>query len=87
MIEAQQLYNVNYYKSAAFTGSLKHMHYRVIREETETDPVFCVTIWPGPYNFDTTPDEKKKNRTFPFTNEALRDIASYLNDVYRAEYQ
>ena len=87
MIEANQLYNVNFYKSSAFTGSLKHMHYRVIKEDTDDGPVFLVTTWPGPYNYDSTPDEKKKTATFPFSNEALKEVADYLNEIYRAEFQ
>jgi hypothetical protein len=79
MITPAQLYNVNYYKKAVFTGSQKKMHFRILRTEGESGASFLVETWPGPYNYETTPDEKKKSASFPFTNEALTDIADYLN--------
>jgi hypothetical protein len=49
--------------------------------------VFRLITWPGPYNFAHTPEEKKKTKEFPFSNEALTDIADYLNAEHAAYYE
>lgn len=45
--------------------------------------VFHVTIWPGPYNFASTPDTKKTCTTFPFTQEGKRQLVDWLNEQWR----
>ena len=63
MIERTDIFNINFYKKERFHGSYKGMHYRIEKYEPEEgDTVLRVTVWPGPYNFDTTPDEQKKLR-------------------------
>lgn len=85
MIETSQLYNINFYKKEIFYGSDHGMRFKIERAETTPDtgkdpvPVFRVTIWPGPYCFDATPDEEKVVQEFPFSNEALANIADWLN--------
>ena len=84
MVTAQDLFNTNFYDriaSRSFYGSLDGMNYRIKKEDaTEDAPaVFLVTVWPGPYNFEKTPDEQKTSVTFPYENAALADIAEYLN--------
>ncbi len=78
MIQASSLYNINFYKSEIFHGSSCGMNYRIERLEQEDSCCFLVTIWQGPYNFKTT-TEKKTTMQFPFTNEALQEIADFLN--------
>ncbi len=68
------------------------MRYRISRSPLENvvfnhDPhkndeaLFEVIIWRGPFNFDTTKEEKE-TITFPFTEEGLEDVIKWLDDKY-----
>lgn len=90
MITNDDILNMNFYKKEKFTGSYCGMHY-LIKRDTETSEsgessvstdVFRATIWPGPYNFATTPDEKKQSETFPFTPEGKEQVVAWLNEQW-----
>ncbi len=81
MVHKEDLFNVNFYKKERFHGSDRGMHYRIERlVPEEGDPVFSVTVWPGPFICDKTPEEFKKRVEFPFTDDALAEIAGFLNE-------
>jgi hypothetical protein len=92
MIQRKDLLAFAYYdyKNSKFTGSLQGMRYQIRRypdkaeDKDNANAVFQVSIWPGPYNFASTADEKKTITTFPFTEESLDAITDYLNDAYEA---
>lgn len=46
--------------------------------------IFRVCIWPGPYNFATTPDEQKTYHSFPFTPEGKQQTVDWLNEQWTA---
>ncbi|MBP3489447.1 MAG: GNAT family acetyltransferase [Roseburia sp.] len=46
--------------------------------------VFLVTIWPGPYNFASTDDDKKTSATFPFTPEGKEAVVAWLNEQWQS---
>lgn len=46
--------------------------------------VFRVTIWPGPYNFASTDDDKKTSATFPFTPEGKEAVVAWLNEQWQS---
>ncbi len=59
------------------------MRYRIEKKtEEESEPLFLVTIFPGPYGFEATPEEKKQSKTFPFTEEGLSEVCDWLNQSY-----
>ena len=63
------------------------MHYRIEKYESEEgDTVLRVTVWPGPYNFDTTPDEQKNCASYPFTEDGLTQVCDHLNEFYAAHF-
>lgn len=90
MITTEDILNMNFYKKEKFTGSYQGMRY-LIKKDSEpkgTDDtaenaphkdIFHVTLWPGPYNFETTPNEKKITATFPFTQEGKQQVVDWLN--------
>lgn len=45
--------------------------------------VFRVTIWPGPYNFASTDDDKKTSATFPFTPDGKDAVVAWLNEQWQ----
>ena len=83
MIERNTLYHLAFYQKSCFSGSQNGMRYRIEKQEdAEKNPLFLVTIFPGPFCFEATPDEKKQTKTFPFTEEGLSEICTYLNNSY-----
>lgn len=60
------------------------MRYRIEKKEEENAPLFLVTIFPGPYSFEATAEDKKRTKTFPFTEEGLTELCDYLNEAYLA---
>ncbi len=84
MIQRVDLYHTDFYKKSDFTGSLKGMRYTIARKQPEEqDPYFLVTIFPGPYNEEHTADELKVKKEYPFSNEAIDEICTYLNEYYQ----
>lgn len=79
MIQRNDLLTFNFYKKEKFTGSLQGMRYLIRKESEGEADVFAVFTWPGPYNFETTPEQEKRRQAFPFEEESLEKIADYLN--------
>ena len=58
MITRKDVMPVNFLKKEKFTGSYKGMRYLVKKEKDDAEnDIFRATVWPGPYNFSTTPDD------------------------------
>lgn len=79
MIEKAELMPLNYYKKSAFTGGYRGMRYRIEKVEEE----FLVTIWPEPYNFETTKQEQKESQRFVFSEEGREAMVQWLNQQYQ----
>lgn len=67
-----------FFKKEAYTGSFKGMRYRIKKEED----AFEAVVYPEPYCYEATPEEKKTRATFPFTEEGRSSIVDWLNDQY-----
>jgi len=81
MITAEDILNMNFYKKEKFTGSYKGMRYLVKKEKDDAEnDIFRATVWPGPYNFSTTPDDQKISATFPFTEEGRQQAVDWMNE-------
>lgn len=85
MITNDDILNMNFYKKEKFTGSYCGMHYLIKKDTEASADIFRATIWPGPYNFATTPDEKKQSETFPFTPEGKEQVVAWLNEQWLAQ--
>jgi hypothetical protein len=86
MIDHNTILSFNHYKKGKpFTGSLKGMRYRIVKEaakdEDDTDK-FRVDTWPEPLCYEATDPEKITVQFFAFTEEGYKDIINYLNDKY-----
>lgn len=51
-------------------------------EEEETEELL-VTVWPGPYGYDATPEEKKRTETFAFSEEGIESAIGWMNGIVR----
>lgn len=54
------------------------------REETEMETVLRAVIWPEPFNFEVTPEEKKHSMDFPFDADGLWAAVDWLNEEHEA---
>ncbi|MFR5601193.1 MAG: hypothetical protein ACLTKI_01980 [Lachnospiraceae bacterium] len=53
----------------------------IIQKVTEEEESFLEGIvWKGPYNSDTTPEEKKIRQRFPFSEEGIQLAVAWLNE-------
>ena len=77
-MKRSDLFNLNYYKKAEFTGSKGDVCYRLALEEEGEDPHFMLRWWKGPFATDQTESEKE-TKVFPYTNEGLDEIAAFID--------
>ncbi len=94
MITNEDILNMNFYKKEKFTGSYRGMRYLIRKDSVPREgaengadesgeaprlDVFSATVWRGPYNYDTTPEEEKTTCRFPFTPEGKQQVVDWLN--------
>lgn len=81
MLKVKDLLSLGFYEKSPFTGSLGDLRYRLEKtEDEERGKALLLTTWPGPFAFDTTEDEKKERKTFPFSEEGLAEVTDFLNE-------
>ncbi len=83
MIDRIDLFHLPFYKREAFTGSDRGLRFRI--EKGEDGEQFCVTIWPEPFAYKHTAEEKKKRQYFPFEEESLDRIYEWLTGPAREQ--
>ena len=84
MITTEDVLNMNFYKKEKFTGSYKGMRYLLKKDQDEEEQdIFHCYVWPGPYNFNVTPETEKKSSTFPFTEEGKQQAVDWMNEQWK----
>ena len=73
--------SVNYIKKEPFSGGYKGMRYQLVKSGDGME----VTIWPEPYNYFHTPDEKKQRKEFPLTLEGRDEAVAWMNEQYEVQ--
>ncbi|MCR5255163.1 MAG: hypothetical protein K6D96_04455 [Acetatifactor sp.] len=93
MIVREDILSMPFLKKTQFTGCHKGMRYRLEKdeytvpaenegEEDKKAERLKVTIWPEPFNYIKTPDEKKTVEYFSFAEEGIKDAIAWMNDMY-----
>ena len=83
MITTDEILNLNYYKKTTYTGWMEGMRFLIRREAPEDgDAIFHAWVWPGPYIFNLTDDDRKFDATFPFTNEGKQQVVDWINSSF-----
>lgn len=80
MIDRQDILSMEYLKKTEFTGSHQGMRYRLEGVTTGDEKKLLVTVWPEPFNYVTTPEEKKKRAEFSFDEDGVTDAVAWMND-------
>lgn len=84
MIDLHGDISIPFLKKSRFTGSWKGMRYQLERAEGAEAPVIRATIWPEPFNFERTPEEKKHSQDFTFETEGIWAAVDWLNAEHEA---
>ena len=70
MISKEKFMPMEFFKKEAFKGSIKGMRYRVKKEEEGLEAV----VYPEPFCFEATSEEKKIRKMFPFSEEGRQQV-------------
>lgn len=80
MVQRKDLLHLSFYEKSPYLGSDGPLRYRIEKSTAEEKEVLRVTIWPGPFSYDKTPDEKKSSKDFEFLEDALDEICEWLSE-------
>lgn len=97
MIDLSGMISIPFLKKSVFTGSYQGMRYLLRKDEkmvkeaageeaAQTEPVLTAVIWPEPFNYAMTAEEKKSSRAFPFTEDGIQAAVAWMNEEYEAGY-
>lgn len=90
MNERKSLYDIAefYRKKAVLNASYQGMRYQIRRktwtEGEQEQNCLVATIWPEPYCYDRTPEEKREAKEFPYEEESLDRIYEWLCECYKS---
>lgn len=82
MIDKEKFHVLNYVKKEEYSASMDGMRYMLKKKDAEEGSRLEVIIWPEPYCYAKTPEEKKQRMEFPFTPEGVSQAAQWLNEQY-----
>ena len=70
-------------KKEPFSGG--HLGMRYYFRADESKETFSVFIYPEPWSFEQTPDEKKQSASFPLSDEGMDSAIAWLFERYEAQ--
>lgn len=82
MIDKEKFRLLNYIKKEEYCGSMDGMRYMLRRKEKEDGAALETVIWPEPFCYAKTAEEKKQRREFALTSEGVSQAAEWLNEQY-----
>ena len=82
MIDREKFHIFNYVKKEEYCASMEGMRYMLKKKEAGEETVLEVIIWPEPYCFAKTPEEKKQRKEFEFSGEGVMQAADWLNQQF-----
>lgn len=85
MVEKRNMMPLAFFKKEPYTGSDRGMRYRIAKvtegeESVKTDWLEAV-VYPEPFCYDVTPEEKKIRERFPMEEDSLEMIRNWLNET------
>lgn len=85
----KSLYDVKsfYSKKAVLKASFEGMRYQVEQAEEDGEKYLRATIWPEPFCFEKTAEEKKQFQQFTYSEEGLDEVYQWLCDKYEEEME
>ena len=80
MILREDILSMEFLKKSEYTGCHQGMRYRLEGVSTEEGKQLKATVWPEPFNYFKTPEEKKQSRLFDFAEEGVVDAIAWMNE-------
>ncbi|MCI8597014.1 MAG: GNAT family acetyltransferase [Lachnospiraceae bacterium] len=86
MIDLHGQAGLPYINRGVYTGSYQGMRYRMCKKTEEGEEAYLeAVIYPEPYCFEATPEEKKQFHKFPFTEDGFTEAIHWLNEEYERQ--
>ena len=82
MLTRGDFLSLNFVKKEDYTGSYQGIRYMLHQETVDEEKKLKVYIWPEPFGFEATPDEKKISELFPFSEEGMTQAIDWMNERY-----
>ncbi|MCD8124778.1 MAG: hypothetical protein LUE23_07045 [Lachnospiraceae bacterium] len=83
MLDREQIFSLNFLSYGGMeTGDHHGMRYRMVRAGEKPDVHIDVCVWPEPFCYDKTPEEKKLRAEFPFSEEGREQAIDWLQEQY-----
>ena len=82
MIDREKFHVFNYVKKEEYCASMDGMRYMLKKKAAGEGDVLEVIIWPEPYCFAKTPEEKKQRKEFEFSAGGVAKAADWLNQQF-----
>ena len=82
MVTQEQIH-LNYIKKEPQTGSDTGMRYRLSKGENDDGDCIDAAVWPEPFCFVKTPEDKKTFRQFPLNEEGCQKAVEWLNEQHK----
>lgn len=75
-----KMFPLQFLKKSPFFGSYGKMNYRLMKADDQLQ----VCIYPGPFCFDATSEERKQYFTYEFSDTGYDAAIAQMNEVYEA---
>jgi len=82
MIDKENFHVLNYIKKEEYIASMDGMRYMLKKKDGEDGPKLEAVIWPEPYCYAKTQEDKKTRAEFALTSEGVAEAADWLNAQY-----
>lgn len=82
MLERKDFLSLNFVKKEDYTGSHQGMRFMLHQATVEDEKKLQVYIWPEPFCFGATEDEKKLTEYFAFSEDGLAEAIAWMNERY-----
>ena len=86
MIVRDDILSMEYLKKTEYTGCHQGMRYRLEGVTVEEQKKLKVTVWPEPFNFFKTPDEKKQSAVFSFAETGVVEAVAWMNERFEKDH-
>ena len=87
MIRREDILSMDYLAKTEFTGCHRGMRYRLEGIKGEDGKQLKVTVWPEPFNFWKTSEEKKQSAVFAFTEEGVAEAVGWMNERFEKDHE
>lgn len=85
MIDLTGIVGIPLLKKSRFTGSDAHMCFMLEKRSEDDVTRMAAVVWPGPYCYDSTPEDVKTTEFFEFSEDGLKQAVEWMNEQSKLE--